>query len=544
VVIRIGILAPQSLQFSAYSDRIFEQILDSDGMEICCLIVDRREVVSRATLEELRSRSILANMMFTAERYLFLRGEPAEGYRSERVERALRALPHHEVWPERRGFVERFSVADCRGLDDFNLDVILCDGFTIIEGPILDAAHHGVWMLHLADSKINRGGPAGFWEVYHREPCTGVTLHRLTQDLNSSLVIERGFYSTRRSALANNRFVREQAVPLVMDALRRLAAGNDLDLRPSPIYFNRLCQPPGTRQLLRYGTMLIRELVDVLRARCFHHRNRWRLYLGQGDPFSAMLCHAQELPPPRGEFWADPFLIEHQGRLYCFFENCTYARDRGQISVAEVTEQGLGVVCDALVTDYHLSFPFVFAYEGEIYMIPETSEVARIEVWRAARFPTQWMRFATALEGHSPADTTLYRDQDGTWWMFSNLARDASKDHDSELHLFRVDGPALRVIEPHPLNPVVRDSRSARNGGRVFRRGGELYRIAQNNIHGIYGYGFSIQRIDRLSMADYAETTVDWVEPKFDAGLVASHHLDAAGGFYVADGRKKPSFRS
>ena len=543
-MIRIGILAPQSLEFSSYSHRVFEQILDSDGMELCCLIVDRREGVSRATLEELRSRSILAKMVFTAERYLFLRGEPAHGYRSERVERALHALPLHEVRPEREGFVERFSVADCRRLEDFDLDVILCDGFTMIEGPILDAARHGVWMLHLADSKTNRGGPAGFWEVYHREPCTGVTLHRLTHELDSTFVIERGFYSTQRSALGNNWFVREQAVPLVMDALQRLAAGKDLDPSPSCIYFNRLCEPPGTWQLLRYGTMLMGEIVNALWTRCLRHRNRWRLYLGKGDPFSAMLCRARELPPPRGEFWADPFLIEHQGRLYCFFENCTYARDRGQISVAEVTEQGLGDVRDALVTDYHLSFPFVFAHEGEIYMIPETSEAGRIEVWRAAQFPTQWVRFATALEGHSPADTTLYRDQAGTWWMFSNLARDASEDHCSELHVFRVDGPTLRVIEPHPLNPVVRDSRSARNGGRVFRRGGELYRIAQNNIHGIYGYGFSIQRIDRLSMADYAETTVDWVEPNFDAGLVASHHLDAAGGFYVADGRKKPSFRS
>ena len=424
VMIRIGILAPQSLEFSAYSHRVFEQILESDAMEICCLIVDRREAVSKTTLEKLRGllRTILAKMVFTAERYAFLRGEPADRYRSERVERAVRALPLREVRPERKGFVERFSVADCRGLDDFNLDVILCDGFTIIAGPILDAARHGVWMLHLADSKTNRGGPAGFWEVYHREPCTGVTLHRLTHELDGSFVIECGFYSTQRSALANNRFVREQAVPLVMDALRRLAAGKDLDLRPSPIYFNRLCQPPGSRQLLRYGTMLIGELVDALRGRCFHHRNRWRLYLGQGDPFSAMLCHAQELPPPRGEFWAYPFLIEHQGRLYCFFENCTYARDKGQISVAEVTEQGLGDVRDALVTDYHLSFPFVFAHQGEIYMIPKTAEAARIEVWRAAQFPTQWVRFATALEGHSFADTILYLDQDGTWWMFSNLA--------------------------------------------------------------------------------------------------------------------------
>src|SRR5262245_62031631 len=140
-MIRIGILAPRSLEFSAWGHRAFEQILDADGMEICCLIVNHRDPVPSTTLAELRSllRTNLAKMVFAAERYVFLGGEPAGGYRSERVERALRALPHHEVRPERRGFVERFSVSDCRGLDDFDLDVILCDGFTIIEGPILDA---------------------------------------------------------------------------------------------------------------------------------------------------------------------------------------------------------------------------------------------------------------------------------------------------------------------------------------------------------------------------------------------------------------------
>jgi hypothetical protein len=549
--LRIGILALQSLEFAAWNNRIFEQILGSDAMEVCCLIVDGHQAASKTTLEALRHqlrhgsllRTILAKMVFTVERYLFLRGEPADGYRSERVERALRALPRHEVRPERRGFVERFSVADCRGLKDFDLDVILCGGFRMIEGPILESARHGIWALHLADTKTGRGGPIGFWEVYDRQPCTGATLYRLTGQVDGGLVIGRGFYSTQRSALRNSRFVGELSVPLLMDALERLAAGQEPELTPSPICFNRPCEAPGSCQLLRYGTLLIGQLVDALRSRSFRYRDPWRLYLGRGNPFGAMLWRAKELLPPKDEFWADPFLIEDEDRLWCFFENYRYAKGKGEISVAEVTEQGLGEVRDALVTDYHLSFPFVFAHQGEIYMIPETAEVARIEVWRATQFPTQWERFATALEGRSVADTVLYQDQDGTWWMFSNLSRDALGDHCSELHLFRVDGPALRAVEPHPLNPVVRDCRSARNGGRVFRRSGELYRIAQRNIHGIYGYGFSVQRIDRLSMADYAETTVDWVEPNFDAGLVASHHLDAAGGFYVVDGRKKPSFR-
>jgi len=35
---------------------------------------------------------------------------------------------------------------------------------------LLNASKYGVWSFHHADNSINRGGPAGFWEIIYKQP--------------------------------------------------------------------------------------------------------------------------------------------------------------------------------------------------------------------------------------------------------------------------------------------------------------------------------------------------------------------------------------
>src|SRR5262249_53688342 len=85
-----------------------------------------------------------------------------------------------------------------------------------------------------------------------------------------------------------------------------------------------------------------------------------------GKPFTVLW-------PPRGFFHPDPFLIEHQGGHYIFFEDYDYAVERGVISYVELDENGQASAPRVVLSqDCHLSYPFVFQYEGQVYMIPET----------------------------------------------------------------------------------------------------------------------------------------------------------------------------
>jgi hypothetical protein len=94
----------------------------------------------------------------------------------------------------RSGFVYRFDPMDVRKVRDLDLDLLIRCGRGILRGDILRASKLGIISLHHADNRINRGGPAGFWEVYFRQDTTGFTLQRLTEELDGGDVLMRGHY--------------------------------------------------------------------------------------------------------------------------------------------------------------------------------------------------------------------------------------------------------------------------------------------------------------------------------------------------------------
>lgn len=105
----------------------------------------------------------------------------------------------------------------------------------------------------------------------------------------------------------------------------------------------------------------------------------------------AINCSSIQNPPTA--FVADPFLwVTKSSELYAFYEYKSKATEKGEIGVATsmyvshklwyinpfcnrdggATWQHLGT---ALTETYHLSYPFVFLYQGQVYMLPEGYQV-------------------------------------------------------------------------------------------------------------------------------------------------------------------------
>ena len=110
----------------------------------------------------------------------------------------------------------------------FDLDVALCFGFRILKGDALKIARHGVWSFHHGDNLVNRGGPAGFWEVMDGIPVTGSVLQILTEDLDNGRVIYRSWSPTsdRFSVKANRNNLYWKSSAFVIRKLKDLAAGS------------------------------------------------------------------------------------------------------------------------------------------------------------------------------------------------------------------------------------------------------------------------------------------------------------------------------
>jgi hypothetical protein len=245
--------------------------------------------------------------------------------------------------------------------------------------------------------------------------------------------------------------------------------------------------------------------------------------------------------PPPGYFFADPFPFEHEGQEHLFFETYDYATRRGRIDWAIVQPDGsLGPIEPVLVCDYHLSYPFVFEHEGQIYMIPETAKANRIELWRAVEFPRRWSLAGPLVENINATDATLLQ-HDGRYWLFATVGENGASTWD-ELHGFHsasLFGPWV----PHAASPLKMDGRSARPAGRFITSGGRLLRPAQDCSLG-YGKALVLNELELLDEARFQERTVRRFSPDWMPGNTVFHTLNGSSRFWWIDGKSPPRLRA
>jgi hypothetical protein len=240
--------------------------------------------------------------------------------------------------------------------------------------------------------------------------------------------------------------------------------------------------------------------------------------------------------PPRGRFYADPFLLEHDGRRCVFFEDCPMERGNGRISYVELGSDG--TVSDpttVLERECHLSYPFLFTWEGEAYMIPETAGAETVELYRASSFPEHWQRERILMRGIRALDSTLLFHE-GRFWLFTVVVDEGAQAWD-ELSLFSseaLDGDWT----PHPMNPIVCDARRARPAGRIFEHGGALVRPGQD-CEGRYGRAIVLNRIETLDPADYREREIGTIEPDWAPNIGGTHCYDRDLDHEVVDGCRR-----
>lgn len=368
---------------------------------------------------------------------------------------------------------------------------------------------------------------------------TEVMLRTATEPAPSPLASTA--YNPKPSAVLSALFLAEKASLFLLKTLGQLHSGGPSE--PAVMAHAPPQNPPGPIDLAAYLATVANSasarLGENLRERRGRKAGYWALSSGNGgvldfDPSASVPLNR---PVP---IMADPFLFEHQGVMYVFYEAQNPDGKSAWIDVAQLEGERLVPLGTALRREYHLSFPHVFQDKDDIFMIPETAAARRLEVWRATRFPLEWELHATAFEGLYPADSTLFH-HDGTWILMTNLSDHLLfQEHSSELYLFSCDGPSLQGLKPHPENPVVMGSATARNAGAVVAEDGRLFRPSQNNSFGIYGYGLNLMEIETLTPSHYSERSFRTFTPDTLPGASALHHASFAGGRWVIDwaGRK------
>jgi hypothetical protein len=251
---------------------------------------------------------------------------------------------------------------------------------------------------------------------------------------------------------------------------------------------------------------------------------------GSPKPFSQF----KAIVPPKDKCWADPHVIQADGQYYIFIEEYIYRSRKGHISVIEMDRHGnWRHPIRVLERDYHLSYPFVFEWEGKYYMVPESVDNRTIELYECIEFPHTWKFKMNLMENVNAVDTTLFH-QDGKWWLFTGIAE--SQDSLPLVQLFLFFSNELLTCEwnSHPLNPIIPDILRGRPAGSVFTRNGQILRPSQD-CSKMYGYGIDLNEILLLSDTEYRERRVTLVRPDWNEKTLGTHTFAVAGQLTVID---------
>ncbi len=462
------------------------------------------------------------------------------------------------VEPITKRFVHRFPEEALEAIRAKELDVFLRFGFNILRGGILTAAKHGIWSFHHGDNDYYRGGPAHFWEMYERNPLSGVMLQILTEELDGGRVLMKGLFVTESGmSLRRNRvqpywgsahFVLAKLWELHHFGWEHLEARM---LAPAPYLGQRkIYRRPGNLEMARWAVPQIIQRASRRAWRAaakMENPRHWRIAVramsgrplwdgGQPD-----MGGFRWIESPNDRFYADPFLIQHGGKDWLFFEDYRYSEERGVIACAELNQEGgISSPAVALDTGKHASYPYIFRDGDSIYMIPETMEQEGVSLYRCVQFPDDWHLEAELFRGPA-VDTSVCR-HNGLWWFFVTLVE--RRGRAIGLYLFFSESIAGKW-QYHPFNPISLDVRTARGAGAIEDCRGRLIRPSQDGSHR-YGYAINFSEITKMTPEAYEERPLVTVLPTWHPSLLAMHTYNRAGNFEVIDGltRRRSKIRN
>jgi len=212
-------------------------------------------------------------------------------------------------------------------------------------------------------------------------------------------------------------------------------------------------------------------------------REQWTIGIYRGKtPFSFdnflnrlnPVFKAEYVTDVSAKFVADPFLIKEGKTWYLFFEVYNNATQQGDLAVA-TSRNTWKWNYERVILDesFHLSYPYVFKWENEYYLIPESFEANSIRLYKADQFPTKWSFVTTLVEGRDYVDNSIAYFNE-RWWLFA-----ATTSNDT-LHLFYADNLSGPWME-HPQSPIVEGNKHiARPSGRVLVYEDRLYRYTMD----------------------------------------------------------------
>jgi hypothetical protein len=439
------------------------------------------------------------------------------------------------------GFAMHFHEDDLTRIGSFQADFILRFGFSIIKGGILQAAKYGVWSYHHDDPERYRGVPTGFHEIIHNDPVNGAILQRLGDKIDGGEVLYKGYFGTRfHSWKGNLEHLLSSTTEWPALVCRRINSEGFTAVKDKTEAPGKLFKLPHNLLMIRFLALLFRNRIRFHLQALLQHE-LWFTVVNRNISDTLIQSGEISLPEPElllkgtspGTYQADPFGLLLDDGILMLTEDYCYRRKKG-IIVSHVYDKDFNHrvrFTVALEVEGHLAYPFLFQHKGHIYCLPENAEGGHVDLYRYDRETDVLVFHRRLIPNLAAIDGTLLFHEEKWYYFFTDR-----QSTNERLHIWHADdleGP----YQPHLLNPVKMDIRSARPAGRPFRHQGRLFRPSQDcSLRS--GWRVNIQEIVTLSPTLFHEKGYAVVTPPATLQrkrIKGTHTFSLSHGLLVAD---------
>lgn len=202
---------------------------------------------------------------------------------------------------------------------------------------------------------------------------------------------------------------------------------------------------------------------------------------------------------PPIHFMADPFLIKEDETFYIFYEQFLDKIFFGGAGIAVIKSKDLqnwkylGFV---LKESFHLSYPNVFKWQNNWYMIPECASSGYQKIYLSSNFPYEW-KFIKNILNFPLLDPTIFIYNKVLYLL-------GQKIEDRSLRLYFSDS-LLSSWNEHPNSPLRAGNNETRPAGKAGQIKGKLIYFVQD--HSIrYGGAIIAYQIEILNEKEFVET--------------------------------------
>lgn len=230
-------------------------------------------------------------------------------------------------------------------------------------------------------------------------------------------------------------------------------------------------------------------------------------------------------------WFADPFILDvTESDIVILAEEYSYNLRRGRIARVVIDRKTYEEKKFEIILDLstHLSFPFIFRYENNIYIMPENSASGSSFIYKYDD-ETRELQKVQIVSDRPLTDAIIFNYKDKYYLLSTNLPDPNGKT----LCIYSFNPKELKVETL--LQTVEFNSQVARNAGGIIKINNNLYRPAQDCAK-CYGNGVVIQKIE-YNEGHFVFKDVNSIYPhsfRYNQGL---HTLNNYKGLIVVDGR-------